>query len=199
MLLAVAAIVPLGTQGASARQSRSPDGEMIHPALVTPPVYRSSGGVLAVTIDAKPARVLLGNQLIEGATYNGNYGGPVLRLRPGDTLRMHFVNDLPQMTNVHFHGLGVSPQGHGDDSMHMIQPGESWDYIIPIPKDHPPGIYWFHTHGHQAAERQLMGGLSGTIVIEGFQDELPATRPLVERLMALKEFSPNSQGRLTGC
>jgi FtsP/CotA-like multicopper oxidase with cupredoxin domain len=41
-----------------------------------------------------------------------------------------------------------------------------------------------------------MGGLSGTLVIEGFQDEVPATRPLVERMMALKEFSPNGSGRL---
>lgn len=164
--------------------------------LATPPEYRGENGVLAVTIEARPTRVMLGDRTIEGATYNGSYGGPVLRLHPGDTLRMHLVNHLAQMTNVHFHGLAVSPQGHGDDSMRMIAPGESWDYVIPIPKDHPPGIYWFHTHGHMAAERQLMGGLSGTLLIEGFQDEVPATRPLVERLMALKEFSGNGAGKL---
>lgn len=164
--------------------------------LLTPPVYRSANGVLAVTIDAAPTRVMLGTRTIDGATYNGSYGGPILRLHPGDTLRMHFINHLPQITNVHFHGLGVSPEGHGDDSMHMIKPGEAWDYVIPIPKDHPPGVYWYHTHGHMAAERQLMGGLSGTLVIEGFQDEVPATKPLVERLMALKEFSPGGGGKL---
>ncbi len=149
-----------------------------------------------MTIDAAPTRVTLGNRVIDGATYNGSYGGPVLRLHQGDTLKMHFINHLPQITNVHFHGLGVSPEGHGDDSMHMVKPGETWDYIIPIPKDHPPGVYWYHTHGHMAAERQLMGGLSGTLVIEGLQDEVPATRPLVERLMALKEFSPDGNGKL---
>jgi len=133
--------------------------------LLTPSVYRSANGVLAVTIDAEPTRVILGTRMIDGATYNGSYGGPVLRLHPGDTLRMHFVNHLPQVINVHFYGLGVSPEGHGDDSMHMIKPGEAWDYIIPIPKENPPGVYWYHTHGHMAAERQLMGGLSGTLVI----------------------------------
>lgn len=168
----------------------------VRPALATPPEYRSRDGVLAVTMEARPTKVVLGGQAIEGATYNGVYGGPVLRLKPGDTLRLHLVNHLPQATNVHFHGLGVSPEGHGDDSMRMIGPGESWDYVIPIPRDHPPGIYWFHTHGHDFAERQLMGGLSGTLVIEGFQDEVPATKPLVERLMALKEFSPSHRGRL---
>ena len=166
------------------------------PFFATPPEYRSVHGVLAVTIEAQPTRVALGGMTIDGATYNGVYGGPVLRLKPGDTLRMHFINRLPQATNVHFHGLAVSPEGHGDNSMHMVGPGESWDYVITLPRDHPPGVYWFHTHGHDFAERQLMGGLSGTLVIEGFQDEAPATKPLVERLMALKEFSPNGGGGL---
>jgi FtsP/CotA-like multicopper oxidase with cupredoxin domain len=120
----------------------------------------------------------------------------VLRVRPGDLLHVRLVNHLPQATNIHFHGLEVSPQGHGDNSMHMVMPGETWDYEIPIPKDHPPGVYWYHTHGHQFAERQLMGGLSGTLVIEGFQDEVPATRPLRERLMALKDVSPTAAGDL---
>ena len=43
---------------------------------------------------------------------------------------------------------------------------------------------------------RCLGGLSGTLVIEGFQDELPATKPLVERLIALKEFSPDGNGAL---
>jgi FtsP/CotA-like multicopper oxidase with cupredoxin domain len=165
-------------------------------AFAQGPELRSADGVLAVTIEAQPTKVRLGAQDVEGATYNGSYAGPVLRLKPGDTLRMHFVNRLAQITNVHFHGLAVSPEGHGDNSMHMVKPGESWDYIIPIPKDHPPGVYWFHTHGHDFAERQLMGGLSGTLVIEGFQDEIPATKGLTERLMALKEFSVGRGGRL---
>jgi len=191
LALGATVFASVGAGAASARTDATPG-----PPLQTPPVYHSANGVLAVTIDAAPTRVSLGDRVIDGATYNGSYGGPVLRLHPGDTLRMHFVNHLPQVTNVHFHGLGVSPKGHGDNSMHMVKPGETWDYIIPIPKDHPPGVYWYHTHGHMAAERQLMGGLSGTLVIEGLQDEVPATRPLVERLMALKEFSPGSGGKL---
>ncbi|MGY4398844.1 suppressor of ftsI [Sphingomonas sp. UYAg733] len=192
-LLVLALLIPGSQVGAHA------SSDVARPAsspLKTPTVYRSIDGVLAVTIEARPTQVLIGGQTIDGATYNGEYGGPVLRLKPGDTLRMHFVNRLPQITNVHFHGLSVSPEGHGDNSMRMIAPGESWDYIFTIPKDHPPGVYWYHTHGHDFAERQVMGGLSGTLVIEGFQDEVPATKPLVERLMALKEFSPNTKGRL---
>lgn len=164
--------------------------------FASPTEYRSENGALFVSMEARATDVKLGTDEIRGATYNGVYGGPVLRLKPGDTLHFQLVNHLAQVTNVHFHGLGVSPEGHGDDSMHMVGPGESWEYVIEIPKDHPPGVYWYHTHGHDFAERQVMGGLSGTIVVEGFQDELPATRPLRERLMALKEFSPNGKGSL---
>ncbi|RAK61295.1 multicopper oxidase family protein [Phenylobacterium hankyongense] len=164
--------------------------------LTTPLEYRSQNGELNVTLEARETPVRLGKDLIHGATYNGVYGGPVLRLNPGDVLHLRLINHLPQATNMHFHGLAVSPQGHGDNAMHMVGPGETWDYVIPIPKDHPPGVYWFHTHAHSFAERQLMGGLSGTLVIEGFQDEVPATKPLKERLFALKEFSPNPKGDL---
>lgn len=191
-LFALALLAALSGESGEAARFKS---EASQP-LRTPNEYRSVNGVLSVNIEAQPTHVVIGGQAIDGATYNGDYGGPILRLHAGDTLRMHFINHLPQITNVHFHGLSVTPEGHGDDSMRMIAPGESWDYIFTIPKDHPPGIYWYHTHGHDFAERQVMGGLSGTLVIEGFRDEVPATKPLVERLMALKEFSPNVKGQL---
>jgi suppressor of ftsI len=164
--------------------------------LASPPEYRSENGQLNVTLEARPTRVKVGRFEVSGATYNGIYGGPVLRLKPGDVLHLRLINHLPQATNIHFHGLAVSPQGHGDDSMHMVLPGETWEYVIPISKDHAPGVYWYHTHGHEFAERQLMGGLSGTLIIDGFQREIPATEALKERLFVLKEFSPDPRGDL---
>jgi len=164
--------------------------------LVDPPVYRSAGGRLDVTLEARVARVKVGPFEINAATYNGVYGGPVLRVRPGDVLHVRLVNHLDQSTNIHFHGLKVSPSGHADNSMHPVMPGETWDYVIPIPADHPPGLYWYHTHAHQFAQRQLMAGLSGTLVIEGFQDELPELAPLKERLMGLKDFQADENGGL---
>ena len=92
-------------------------------------------------MDAQPTKVVIDNTEFAGATFNGVYAGPVLRVKPGDTLHFRLTNHLAQATNVHFHGLGVSPEGHGDNSMHMVKPGDAWEYVIAIPQDHPPGVY----------------------------------------------------------
>src|SRR5689334_13803531 len=60
--------------------------------LKAPIEYRSSNGQLQVTMEARATRAQLGPYQINGATYNGVYGGPVLRLKPGDVLKMTLVN-----------------------------------------------------------------------------------------------------------
>ena len=41
--------------------------------------------------------------------------GPLLRAREGDLLRVELVNRLDEPTNLHFHGLHVSPGGNSDN------------------------------------------------------------------------------------
>src|ERR1700736_1116114 len=64
--------------------------------LVNLPEYRSRNGKLNVTLEARSTRVRLGKFEINGATFNRVYGGPVLRLKPGDVLRLRLINHLPQ-------------------------------------------------------------------------------------------------------
>lgn len=164
--------------------------------LVNPIEYRSANGRLDVTLEAKVGRTRVGGFEITTATYNGDYGGPVLRVRPGDVLHVKLINHLAQATNIHFHGLSVTPLGNGDNSMHAVMPGETWDYEFTIPANHRPGLYWYHTHAHGFAERQLMAGLSGMLVVEGFQQAEPQLAPLKERLFALKDFQADDNGDL---
>ncbi len=79
-------------------------------------------------------------------SYNKQVPGPVIEARPGDTLRLHFKNSLPEETHLHFHGLHVPPAGNADNAFLMIPPGESSDYEIPIPNNHPAGTFWIHPH-----------------------------------------------------
>ena len=60
-------------------------------AFRTPPEFRSKDGQLFVTMEARPTQVTLGGREISGATYNGVYTGPVLRLKQGDTLHFHLL------------------------------------------------------------------------------------------------------------
>src|SRR3712207_9309961 len=73
-------------------------------------------------------------------TYNGTVPGPTLRLRPGDRLQVELVNRLSVPTNLHTHGLHVSPKGNADNTLDVhVHPGESFQYDIQLPDDHPPG------------------------------------------------------------
>src|SRR5467141_41018 len=132
--------------------------------------------------------------------FNGQPNAPTLRLSPGDQLRITYVNDLPakppekclagpcmDMTNLHFHGLTVSPDAPQDDVLDMMaMPGQSLRYTVQIPQDHPPGLYWYHTHPHGESHRQVLDGMSGAIVIEGMERYAPQVGQLRERLIVLR-------------
>lgn len=145
--------------------------------------FYSGDGVLPVTLVAADTKVHVGDLELDGVTYNGIYSGPVLHLHPGDLLRIHLVNHLTQPTNLHFHGMRGSPLGNGDNPHLLILPNTSFDYEIRIPVTQPIGLYWYHAHAHHFAEHQIMGGLSGTIVVEG---QVPSG--LTERLFVLKDM-----------
>jgi FtsP/CotA-like multicopper oxidase with cupredoxin domain len=145
--------------------------------------------------------------------FNGRAAQPVIRVSPGDSLAIHYVNALAaatgtreqcavgpcmNMTNLHFHGLSVSPNRPQDDVLDVAaMPGKSVDYTVNIPLDHPPGLDWYHTHPHGESQRQVLDGLSGALVIEGIERYVPQVRTLAERVLVLRgidiEHDPNGQ------
>ncbi len=143
----------------------------------------SDHGVLAVTMQAEEGKIRVGDLDVDAATYNGNYAGPVLRVRPGDLLNIRLINHLSQPTNLHFHGIRTSPLGNGDNVHLTVAPGSRFSYAIRIPLTQPTGLYWYHAHVHGVSERQVMGGLSGALVVE---DAVPSG--MKERLFVLKEI-----------
>jgi FtsP/CotA-like multicopper oxidase with cupredoxin domain len=100
-------------------------------------------------------------------------------------------------TNLHFHGLNVPPQCHGDEVVHtLIQPGETFDYQIQIPQNEPPGLYWYHPHPHGFSAGQVQGGAAGALIIEGMQSVVPSLAGLPERTLVLRDQMPNLGGSL---
>lgn len=144
--------------------------------------------------------------------YENAVQAPTLRLKPGDDLLLTLKNDLPPVaaaavehhhgscsggemtassTNLHFHGLHLPPTCHQDDVIHtLVQPDtHGFEYQVKIPSSQPPGLYWYHPHPHGFSERQVLGGASGALIIEGIERVRPEVAGLPERVLVLRDQS----------
>ena len=142
--------------------------------------------------------------------YNCKTPGPTLRVKrgkKGGQLRIKLVNDFPasnpdgsdacpadhnslhgaNITNLHTHGLHVSPERDKTDMFDADNvfikllpkdddPEPACDagtfrhhvnqYVFDIPADHPPGTHWYHAHKHGSTNTQVGEGLAGALIIE---------------------------------
>jgi FtsP/CotA-like multicopper oxidase with cupredoxin domain len=164
-----------------------------------PPEIRSVNGELHTIFMVGASTFQVDGRTVTSAVYNNSYIPPVLRLRPGDTLFLDLDNRTSEQTNLHYHGLNVSPRINADGTVSdnifvMVDPGTRLNYRVAIPANHNPGLYWFHTHRHELAERQVMGGLSGGLIIDGILDPFPQLQGITERIMLLKDIQITPQG-----
>jgi len=140
-------------------------------------------------------------------SYNGNqdksardelkFVGPTLKVKPGDMLKIKIVNRLDDndcnesagttraapspdkfnITNLHTHGLEVSPAGNSDNVYVGIKPPineneqPSFQYEFVIPDDHPPGTFWYHPHYHESTAMQVGSGMAGALIVEGIESK----------------------------
>ena len=100
-------------------------------------------------------------------------------------------------TNLHVHGLHVSPEGNSDNIFLTVKAGESFQYEYQIPENHPAGLYWYHPHRHGAVTNQVFGGMAGSIIIEGDIDALPGIAGVPERLLVLQATQLYPDGSVT--
>lgn len=95
--------------------------------------------------------------------YEGRVPGPEIRVRQGERVIRRLVNDLPQPTTIHWHGVRLANgmDGVPDLTQSVIPPGETFDYDFDVPD---AGTFWYHPH-HRTWE-QLARGLSGALIVE---------------------------------
>jgi FtsP/CotA-like multicopper oxidase with cupredoxin domain len=153
--------------------------------FVNPVTLVSRDGKLHVDLVAAPASYTIGGHQFEGMLYNGQYMPPVWRVRAGDILTVTLHNRLSEETNLHFHGLNVSPLNNGDNVFLHVAPAQTFTYQIKIPEKHI-GLFWFHPHMHGDVDRQIIGGMSGGIVVQGSDRLYPFLKGLTERVLLLK-------------
>jgi FtsP/CotA-like multicopper oxidase with cupredoxin domain len=139
-----------------------------------------------------------GNDTLELRSYGGCLTGPVVEVSPGDTMRVALDNQLStddpscapnpppglgvppgvgcfNTTNLHTHGLHVSPAGNSDNVLLNIGPQTKFPYEINIPDDHPSGTFWYHPHRHGSTAVGVTSGGNGFLIIRGNRPYTPPT------------------------
>jgi suppressor of ftsI len=182
----------------------NPPGPTPLPSL---PEVRGQRGAVDVTLRAVTAAD--GRDQYE---YQGRTVPPVIRVAPGGRINVTLINAMSahsnetvsgscwsmppgpakaipcmQMTNLHFHGMQVSPNPPQDDVLTMMtHPGETLHYSVAVPAWESPGLYWYHPHPHGESDKQVLDGMSGAIIVEGIDRVVPQVRGLRERVIVLR-------------
>jgi suppressor of ftsI len=165
--------------------------------LPEPPVVKAVNGVANVSLIANE-NSLTGQPEFEYAGMPNV--APTIDVAPGDTIVVELKNDLPsepppgpsgslqEDMNLHFHGLGVSPEKPGDDVLTILAlPGQKVHYVVHVPKNQEPGLYWYHPHVHGETSFQVgASGMSGAIIIEGLTRHLPGLAKMKQRLIIVR-------------
>jgi FtsP/CotA-like multicopper oxidase with cupredoxin domain len=213
--------VPLGFYGCSSGNS---DGESNSPlpgeTFVEPQTLASVRGELDVTLTLAYVDTMLDGKAARLRSMNGSIPAPTLRVDVGDRLRIKVVNQLPpnpssglrpshlrypNSTNLHTHGLHVSPGlvsagVYGDyvmdDPQLGIQPGQSRQHEYRIGVDHPPGAYWYHPHLHGASSIQVGSGMAGALIVKGDIDRVPEIAAATERVFLFQAPITDAAGVL---
>ena len=140
--------------------------------------------VVEVVLTAAEREVRLGpGKRVEMWTYNEGTPGPTIEGKVGDTLIVHFHNDLPESTTIHWHGVEVPANMDGSNiSQGAVPPGGYFRYEFKLLR---AATYWYHPHidSDEQVERGLYGAL---IVRDPAQDGLLGL-PAREQVLVLDD------------
>lgn len=100
------------------------------------------------------------------------------------------------VTNLHVHGVQTVPHLFypiGTTKLSApgiaVSPGESFTWDLPIPIDHPAGLYAYHPHHHGSTGTQVMSGAAGALIIRGDVDEVPEIKACREAVIAVNAIN----------
>jgi FtsP/CotA-like multicopper oxidase with cupredoxin domain len=178
----------------SYQQTTDSVGRLLHcfmtdTGIEEPTLHVNPGDTLNITVtnNTPPSQL--------GETYNPpNCGDSTVEFTGG----AQGINTVGSSVNIHYHGTNVTPQCGGDNvTRTLINSNNTFQYSFTFPNDEPPGLYWYHPHVHGLAERDLLGGSTGALVVDGIQNVQPAVQGLRERILVMRD-QPQVQGAAEG-
>jgi len=100
--------------------------------------------------------------------YNGMQLPPVIRARRGDEMFLTLVNELAEVSTIHWHGFKVpGPEDGGPTE--PVSPNAARVYQFTL--DQPAASLWFHPHPHGQTAEQVYRGLAGVFILTDEVDE----------------------------
>jgi manganese oxidase len=101
-------------------------------------------------------------KFVEAWTYNGMVPGPMFVLDVGDRIQVDLQNDLPLMTDIHWHGIMLpnDQDGVAPITQEPVMPGESYTYEFTLTR---PAVAMYHPHAH--GDIKLPNGMLGAMIV----------------------------------
>ena len=147
---------------------------------------KQSAKLTELRLESGFAQLNVAGQTARLMTYNAQFPGPVLRVSEGDAVRLTYTNRLNEPSNLHLHGLHISPKI--DQPLLKVAPGASHTYEFTLPKG-SSGTMWYHPHAHGRVAAQMGAGLVGALIVAGPLDALPELRAAEEQVLILKDLA----------
>jgi FtsP/CotA-like multicopper oxidase with cupredoxin domain len=160
------------------------------PAPVSPSAETAADYVLR--IGAAPIEIAP-HHIVSAIAYNGQFPGPLLRFKEGQTAIIDVHNDTDTPEQLHWHGQFVSTEvdGAAEEGTPFI-PAHGMRRIVFTPR--PAGFRFYHTHNRAGSDLHAgqYSGQVGPVYIEPRHEPGSYDR---EVFLVLKEFEPSfSQG-----
>jgi manganese oxidase len=101
-------------------------------------------------------------RVVQAWTYNGMVPGPMFVLDVGDRIEVEVTNELPVMTDIHWHGVKLpnDQDGVAPLTQDPIMPGETFTYSFEVTRE---AVAMYHAHAH--GDIALPNGMLGAFIV----------------------------------
>lgn len=95
--------------------------------------------------------------------FNGQYPGPLIRVKQNATIVVRFRNELDMPSSIHWHGVRLENRYDGavGVTQEAVPPGGSFIYRVHFVD---AGLYWYHPHVREDIQQAL--GLAGNMMVD---------------------------------
>ena len=87
-----------------------------------------------------------------------SYLGPTIRVKTGQRVRLHFINELPEPRLPDRHGLHLPAEMDGHPR-YVVETDHTYVYEFEV--RNRAGTYWYHPHPHGRTGPQVYAGMAG--------------------------------------